>query len=342
VNVEQVASRMSNRRLFKKIDSTLRGNIGDEINALLTATGTKKAILCSAAPDIGRTVQHGLLLVNGAPLHQTAFANDPHWPAETAKISDLIRGAASSHIGLGVVRDDVHVLVDAVQHAPANLVTVDATNHDDLVRIAQAAIVGGFLPCGSRGLAAAWIHSLSGYKPDAVQPDAYQLYQACRQAPLVVSGSRHPVAEKQLALLTDSLDAATFIVHPDVDLASYSQEISEALLHRTVVIVRTHIERLTDPQLIYTSNVILRELIKHLCSVLLPAGLVLIGGETASYVVQELGLDGIQILGELESGVPVGLMLGGSAPLLPVITKAGGVGTDTTLISVVERFRREQ
>jgi len=72
--------------LFKKTDSTLRGNIGPELTAL-AARGP--VIYVPAYPAVGRTVVNGRLFVDGVPVEETAFARDPHSPVRSSKIADL-------------------------------------------------------------------------------------------------------------------------------------------------------------------------------------------------------------------------------------------------------------
>src|SRR5262249_43969366 len=51
-------------RLFKKVDSTLRGHVGAEIMACLRAWELPLALLCPAFPATGRWVQGGELFVD--------------------------------------------------------------------------------------------------------------------------------------------------------------------------------------------------------------------------------------------------------------------------------------
>ncbi len=63
--------------LVKKIDSTLRGNPGAEVEALLRLSGQRQAIIAPAFPAAGRTTQNGVCLVKGVPVTETEFASDP-------------------------------------------------------------------------------------------------------------------------------------------------------------------------------------------------------------------------------------------------------------------------
>ena len=66
-----------------------------------------------------------------------------------------------------------------------------------------------------------------------------------------------------------------------------------------------------------------------------PAGLVLVGGQTARLVCRRLQAQGVRIEGELEPGVPYGRLIGGVWDGLPVVTKAGGFGGPDTLLDAV-------
>src|SRR5690554_6649577 len=50
---------------YKKTDSTLRGNIGEELTALLESTGSKQLMFIPAYPQNGRTTAKGYQYVNG-------------------------------------------------------------------------------------------------------------------------------------------------------------------------------------------------------------------------------------------------------------------------------------
>ena len=64
------------------------------------------------------------------------------------------------------------------------------------------------------------------------------------------------------------------------------------------------------------------------------AGLVVTGGETAANLMTEVGIHGIRLVAEVESGVPAGMTLGSFS--LPIVTKAGSFGTESTLASSLD------
>jgi 4-hydroxythreonine-4-phosphate dehydrogenase len=56
-------------------------------------------------------------------------------------------------------------------------------------------------------------------------------------------------------------------------------------------------------------------------------GVIATGGDTARALLAALHLPGIELLGEVEPGVPLGLL-----GTLPIVTKAGAFGTPQTLL----------
>lgn len=84
---------------FKKTDSTLRGNIGAELKALLEATGAKWLPFVPAFPEMGRTTEGGIHYVDGIPISETAFANDPLSPVRASRVTDVLAANAGLRVG---------------------------------------------------------------------------------------------------------------------------------------------------------------------------------------------------------------------------------------------------
>ncbi len=61
----------------KKIDSTLRGNPGAELEAMMTVQNCRVAVVAPAYPAAGRHTRDGRCYVRGVALDQTEFASDP-------------------------------------------------------------------------------------------------------------------------------------------------------------------------------------------------------------------------------------------------------------------------
>lgn len=78
--------------IYKKTDSTLRGNIGPELRALLEVFPERRILFAPAYPQMGRMVRDGVLFVDGVPLDQTPFARDPMNPVRGSRIADVLEG----------------------------------------------------------------------------------------------------------------------------------------------------------------------------------------------------------------------------------------------------------
>jgi len=77
-------------RIFKKVDSLLRGQPRVEIEVLMQAGNWARAALIPANPSRGRTISGGQYLVNGVRLQETMFAKDPEFPRASADVTALI------------------------------------------------------------------------------------------------------------------------------------------------------------------------------------------------------------------------------------------------------------
>ncbi len=75
--------------LYKKTDSTLRGNIGAELEAIHLSLPHLPLLYLPAYPKLKRTVRDATLFVDGVPVHQTALGRDPRLPVTTSYIPDL-------------------------------------------------------------------------------------------------------------------------------------------------------------------------------------------------------------------------------------------------------------
>ncbi|HTI00013.1 MAG TPA: four-carbon acid sugar kinase family protein, partial [Acidisoma sp.] len=163
---------VSRRRLFKKIDSTLRGQPAAEIGAVIRqrrATGQAAMTLLSPSfPATGRTMQNGHVLLHGAPLEQSSlWARDHSYP--TADLSAILRaeGLRVLPLGLEAVRGDPGGLQERLRKAErdgAEVVLCDAVAPEDLDRIAAAGLPLGeaVFWSGSGGLALALAQPMPG------------------------------------------------------------------------------------------------------------------------------------------------------------------------------------
>jgi len=317
-------------RLYKKVDSTLRGAFKAEIDAAREAWGPDTvAVICPAFPATGRTVEQGILYVNGKPVTETSAATDPVTPVTESHIPTLL-GCAHVAAQAG---DTPETLAQRIRQA-GHTVVVDAASDADLERLARAIGLLGehALPVGAGGLAVPLARVWAG---------------ADQTAPVVVVvTSQHSAARAQAAALqasgadtwTPSLaqlaDDAAWQAWSQPLLQSHAQSPAEAgtvlLLAPEGQLDGLDSEKVADR---------LGSLAAQLITTSRAAGVVATGGDGARSVLVALAARGIALVDEVMGGVPLGTLTGGTAAGLPVVTKAGGFGTEDVLVRAVRAIR---
>jgi uncharacterized protein YgbK (DUF1537 family) len=95
------------RLIYKKTDSTLRGNITAELEALAELYPDWSIGYAPAYPALKRTVQSGVLYVDGIALAETAFAHDALNPVSDSRVSALLNPKLPCTIFDGEVEADL-------------------------------------------------------------------------------------------------------------------------------------------------------------------------------------------------------------------------------------------
>ena len=209
--LERVIGWGAERVYFKycsTFDSTDSGNIGPVLDAFRDRLGVDRTIVVPAFPANGRTVENGLLSVNGELLENSSMRHHPLTPMTKSRLSEILApqtDATITEIPLAAVRSGAESLRAAIAAAPAGYLVVDATADDDLRTIALASSDLRLIS-GGAGLA------IGLESPATSAPDDFPHFAGRR---LVVCGSASATTRAQIA------DAATR--HPtrkvDVDEA---------------------------------------------------------------------------------------------------------------------------
>src|SRR5215203_5696034 len=84
------------RIVYKKLDSTLRGNVAAELAAALGGARRERVVVAPAFPAAGRTTVGGTQRLHGVPVDETEMANDPHTPVRVAHVPSLLADAFAS------------------------------------------------------------------------------------------------------------------------------------------------------------------------------------------------------------------------------------------------------
>lgn len=322
------------RHVFKKVDSTLRGAFAAEIEAARSQWHENAiAVVCPAYPDTGRTVEQGLLLVNGVPVTETSAGTDPVTPVTESSVPALLDCKLISPQD-----DDTPASLAEKIGKSGSIVVVDARSDADLKRLAQAIVLLGerALPVGAGGLAmamaAAWAGShISG------------------EIVLAVVTSQHSATRAQVAALQKQ-GATVLTPEPEAlaDDSVWQQWQRDQLAGKTLVQGSNPVLVVLAPvaqQPGLSSAVVARRLGQFALEVVRTGqvrGLVATGGDGAEQVMSALQATGIRLIDEVSGGVPLGTLIGGEYAGMPIVTKAGGFGAEDVLIQAAETLRERK
>ena len=333
----EAAQRLGGRTLYKKIDSTLRGNLGAELEGLLDGLGLERALVAPAFPANGRTTVGGCHLVNGVPLAESAFAKDPLWPARESHLPTLLARQTRRAVGylpLATVERGERAVIRALRAEKAPIVVADAETPAHLRTLALAlAGLEGWLPCGSAGLAQEWPRALGLERPKAMLR-----WAADPEPAMVLAGSRHRVTAEQLRRASEEGCLELIPLAAEGEESQAVDRAVELLGQGRNVALTTTFSRYREGQ----GMAIARLLAGAAGEVLARrpvAGLFVTGGDVARAVCHLLGATALQALGEVQPGVPAGLLAGGPHEGLRVVTKAGGFGDERAIIQSIECLR---
>ena len=344
---------------YKKIDSTLRGNLGGEIEAVLNAGSCAAALLAPSLARAGRTVREGIHRVGGVPLAETEASRDPRWPLRSSSVSEIVSGQTSlplALLALSSVRRGTAppgAELSRLMGAGARIIIADAETEGDLARLAASAraVFPALLPCGSAGLFA----EVSALWPPVGAVSSRVLPRVSEGGVLVVSGS---MSEVSMAQIEEALKLPrAVLVQPAAERLfgeaeeSRAEELQvakavlSALEHGATVILGAagasagepgSRERVGPGELARRGRLTMRALARaSLGAAERVRGMALVGGDTAVAVCRALGATGIEITGEIEPLVPRGVIVGGAYQGLPMVTKAGALGSRRALRDAV-------
>ncbi len=297
--VAQQGAALGIAQFYKKTDSTLRGNIGSELAALLAATGAQQLFFAPAYPKLKRTTRQGIQYVDAVPLSQSSFAHDPLNPSHEAFIPAII----TRQTNIAVKRFESLSGGNQAQ----TIYVVDAATDEDL-RAAAQLLKEQKLLAGSAGwaefLAAAMNATATPMQPASLSP-----------LMLIVNGSLHEASLRQVA---HAAQLGGSVVEWSAEDAA--QQVCERLLAQKRVILTTSAplrdEQLTIRLACIVSAVLDQAQLKTL---------VVFGGDTLAAIAVARGWTAFRPQAELLPGVPLVEVCGQDELML--LTKAGGFGT---------------
>lgn len=327
------------RWIYKKIDSTMRGYPGPELLAILDVAGETRALVAPALPAEKRTTLAGYQYIHGVRLEKGLLARSGA-RSDLAAVFGQRQDVPVHLLPLDNVRKGAEAIREFLSKAVTGIVIADAESDADLLVLAHGVARSELrILCGSAGFARALCSALPFIPEETAHP-----IPALGVGPvLVVAGSQHPATVAQVAMLER---ANIEVVRPDpiVFTGSTSQcariavRVAAALKDgRSVVLTATHLSPIPSG-----GSIIVRRLgeitaspdvCRHV------GGLVLTGGHVAAGVLAEFKPRALRLWGEIRPAMPWGILDSELLPNLPVVTKAGGFGSDDVLLACLQHLR---
>ncbi|PSW10242.1 hypothetical protein C9J01_18685 [Photobacterium rosenbergii] len=338
--------------VFKKIDSTFRGNIGAEIEAATTAFEAEIIIVAGAIPAAGRTTVGGKCLVNGVPVAETEFASDPKTPVKSSLIAEIIasqsalpcRNVSLVQIRAGQLNTEIE---GASNTAAPQVIIADAETEDDL------AIIGKAIEAANKKTVLVGAAGIAGQLPRS-------LFMNTNPLPvLVLAGSMSEVTQNQVqhcqqsGLQTVDIDAQDIYRHHDRTLANALEHVASVIKAGKSCAVRTAADQaerqraqafceqqgISGTELGNAVAGFLGKLGKSLMESYPLSGVLFTGGDIATAVATEIGADGYVIKGEVLPCIPHGHFTEHSTK---VVTKAGGFGSIDAIEKIISYLQEKE
>ncbi len=363
--VELLKDKLGIEFFYKKIDSTLRGNIAAETLAMLEVLDWDAAVLLPAFPQEGRITVGGYHMLKGVLIERTEHARDPQSPIYESHIptllkkqlpeehSDLIGQIEMTTVikGAGPVLQKLNSLISEGK----KLIVADAMTTTDIEQIVLAMEKSSYkiLPCGSAGCAQVlgniWLPEMSN------QHD-FKTIQAMPK--FIVSGSATKLTAQQLQKLEDDEEFEnTYFI--SLTLENIMQKIPDELVDRICAnLIKKNVV------VVHTSNIVADE--QELCSVLFEremsktdlaekicnylaeltkqvfarkeAVLISIGGETSYKCCKAIETNSLQVIDSVQPAIPLCL----DTKAQWIVTKSGNLGSVNVLIDILKYFEQHE
>lgn len=347
---------------YKKIDSTVRGNIAVEALGILEVLEWDSVVVIPAFPSEGRVTVGGYHLLKGVPIERTEMARDPHSPIFESHLPTLLKSQLPEEfhdlvasIDLSTVMKGAGPVLRKLNELIKNgkkLIVADAVSTTDIEQLVLAIDKSEYkiLPAGTSATARAFSNI---WFPDI---EVQHIKKSLPELPkLIVSGSATQITASQIERLeqSDEFDENTLVI--SLDLLTVLGGVKEELVNRVVsnladnniVVVHTSNlirnfdgfsdeslrAELTKAELAGVITDFLSELTRQ---VVAKKDLILItlGGETSYKCCAEIGAVQLQLIDEVAPAIA--LSMDHNAQW--IVTKSGNLGGVNTLIDILRYF----
>ncbi|SEQ65775.1 four-carbon acid sugar kinase family protein [Piscibacillus halophilus] len=330
-------------QFYKKVDSTLRGQVGAEILALEEAVTPDVVVIAPAYPSLGRVTTGGVHYVDGQPVAETEFGRDPKTPVKDSRIIELLKPYGKERITPFVPGDDVESVEEKLNQGQKWFVC-DVEEDQDLRTITNvfSELNLNILWVGSAGLiefidfeldhegvvsefsasdSSSHVLTVSGSLSQKTKSQLIELSKLDHVQTLEVSPidllNGNVLKSSDLDQLWTKQDVLLFVDSSDKNIEEANQYREQYRLTKEEVGLK-----ISQGLAIITKEMVKKFSINHM---------ILTGGDTAKAVCSELGISVLELVKEIETGIPLGkAQLNGVDQW--IVTKAGGFGNEQSLV----------
>lgn len=350
--------------VYKKIDSTLRGNIGDEIEEIMNILEKDICIFSPTFPSHKRITIGGYLVVEQKPLGLSEYSSNNLEQGENSFIPFLLKKQTNFSVGQIGLKDvakgqkTILSKINELYQKGNKIIVLDSVNEEHLKDIFASGLKfdGQVLFSGSAGLANHFPNTNIYNK----NKDLKINIENNKGPVMVVAGSRSSIMEVQINYLKNRLnftelkiDLEQIFSNKDKILDNYTTVCIEAIEGNRDLVIHTDAiyneEKSINKKVMLKYHLGFRELeveIKiffgELTSQIIKnsyiRNLILTGGDVALGVCKELNIYNLNILDELLPGIPLAIANYKNYSL-NIITKAGGFGKEDTLYNLIDRLK---
>ena len=368
--------KMGVRYFSKRIDTTLRGGIGYEIDAMMEVIGGDViAVVVPAMPQSRRILVGGYSVIDSVSLIRTPVAQDVRTPVKENYIPDLLAAQTEHKVGLVELKsvlaggDTVKEELVRKRGEGCGVIVVDAVSLEDVDIIAKACVALDWnvlaVDPGPFTAKLAQARGLIGEEGPNI-PDAAPVED---KTVLIAAGSATPVTKKQMEVLCRDERNARISVEPVplIDGGEKAQEeVDRAVDQAAVLLNREEAPRAIlfetalhgsllnldeeDEKRGYAGGIsadminiglgmIIEKVLKREGRDRI-AGIYTTGGDTMVNVCTQLGVECLEVIDYVIPQTDIGRLIG-AYDGLPIIGKGGLTGTNTTAIEIVDRLMLE-
>lgn len=348
--VKSVLSKFDKEKIkffYKKTDSTLRGNIGSEIEGFMEGLNINEVSFIPAFPLSKRTVKDGILYVDNIKLAETQFAMDILNPVTESFIPDIINKQSEIKAKIKDINEDF----DPQDEKEKHIYIFDSENMEDMKNIGKVLYNKNKLnyTIGNAGFAEVLTHYIKSdtKKEDIIFHDDRILF-VCGSVN-ITSLKQCKYAEK-IGYCSDSLKFSNIISENYKSSDNYitdKEYLKEKINNNKKFLLRTSdSEDVIKKAIEYTekNSISMEELTSNianstgqLVSDLIREheikNLIIFGGDTLMGILKNIGCQYVIPISEIFPGVVFTRAVGKNT-VINVITKAGGFGEE----SIIERI----